>query len=183
MKSIVGILLSCLLWSSWSAHAQEAKPSLVMYISPNEYSHEVRLGLLPYYIVWARKGPALERAARTALQSDFGDVTMCEGSNGGDVIVWLQPQLNYSPPVSTYHAKVTAHFFRADGKPIGTLKATGTQQGAIGSRLVDTYVQQAFDHAMRDIAAQFTRNSALQQAIDTALPKTPCAMVALVPNP
>lgn len=182
MKRMIAGFLMCLACAG-AANAEESKPGLVMYISPNEYSHEVRLGFVPYYVVWARKGPALERAARNALQPHFGEIGLCEGSNGGDVIVWLQPQINYNPMVATYYAKVTARFFRADGKPIATLKATGEQTGAIGSRLVEYYVQGAFDKAMQDIATQYAADSALQQAIDRSLPRTPCAMVALIPNP
>jgi hypothetical protein len=182
MKRLTGIALLMLLWTG-AVQAQETKPSLLLYISPSEYSHEVRLGFVPYYIVWARKGPALEQATRAALQPYFSEIGMCEGSNGADVVVWLQPYLNYSPPAATYYAEVKARFFRADGKPIGTLTAIGSQPGAFGSKLVEAQVQQAFDKAMQDIAAQFSANTAMQQAIDPSLTRTPCAMVALVPNP
>lgn len=182
MKSIIAALLLGLTLSG-AAAAEEAKPNLLLYISPNEYAHEVRLGFIPYYIVWARRGPALEQAARQALQPQFGDIGMCEGSNGGDVIAWLQPELSYNPMVATYYAKVTARFFRADGKPIGTLTSTGTSHSAIGSRLIDAYVREAFGRAMQDIATQYAADGRMQQAVDHNLARTPCALVALVPNP
>jgi hypothetical protein len=182
MKRLMMIALLLPLWIG-ASQAQDPKPDLLFYIHPNEYRHEVRLGFVPYYIVWARKGPALEKAASMALQPHFGQIGMCEGGNSADAVVWLQPELTYSPPVATYYAEVTARFFRADGKPIGTLKATGTQRAEIGSLLVEQRVQLAFDKALQDIAAQYAADAKLQQAIVPDLNRTPCAMVALVPNP
>ncbi|MCX7627795.1 MAG: hypothetical protein N2Z69_05200 [Methylophilaceae bacterium] len=163
--------------------ADAFKPDLLMYIHPDEYAHEVRLGIVPIYIIWARNGPALEAAARAALQPHFNSVGMCEGGNGADVVVWLRPQLTYNPNLETFYAKVSARFFRADGKPIGRLKATGTAHGFRGSRTIDAQVQQAYDDAMRQIAAQFAVDAALRQAIEPGIARTPCAMVALIPNP
>src|SRR3989338_9208439 len=140
MKRMIIVFLLFLAYTAM-ARAQEPAPSLLLYISSDEYNHEERLGVLPNYIVWARKGPALEQAARSALQPHFSDIDMCEGSNGADVVVWLQPRLSFNPPIATYYAQVIARFFRADGKPIGTLKATGEQTGAIGSRLTESQVQ------------------------------------------
>lgn len=181
MKRVLAIILICL-GCTGVVQAQEVKPEMLLYINPAEYDHDVRLGLLPYYIVWARKGQPLEQAARRAFEGAFGSVGMCQGTNGADVVVWLQPQLTYSPPMGIYHAKVTARFFRADGKAIGVLQAVGTYPGAIGSRLVESQVQGAFDAAMRSIAVQYAADSALQSAIDPTLTRSPCALVALVPN-
>lgn len=181
MKRFIAALLLCLA-AVHGVNAEERKANLLMYISSNEYTHEVRLGLIPYYIVWARTGPALERAARSAFQGVFENVAMCEGSNGGDVIVWLQPQLTYSPPMGAFYAKVTARFFRADGKSIGVLQATGLNSAPIGAGLVEARVQVAFDRAMQSIAAQYTADTGLQGNIDRSLHQAPCAMVALVPN-
>jgi hypothetical protein len=173
--------LACLICAEISS-AQESDASLVIYISPDEYSHETKLGLLPYYMVWARKGPALEQAAKNAFQPHFREVTMCEGSNSGDTVVWLKSQLNYNPSVQTYYAKVAARFYRADGKFIGKLEATGTQDGLIGSQLTESQVQQIFTKAMQDISRQYAAESALHQAIDHNVAQSPCAMVALLPR-
>lgn len=182
MERIILILLATLAFSCMARATELASTSLLIYISPDEYRHESRLGLLPYYIVWARKGPALEQAAKAALQPHFSRVGMCEGSNGADAIVWLKPDLSYNPMVGTYYAKVAARFYRADGKLIGKLKATGTYGGAIGSQLSEDQVRQAYDTAMQDIAHQFAADTALQQAMDPNATKSPCAIVALVPG-
>ena len=161
--------------------AEEAKPNLVMYIAPHEYSHEVRLGIIAVYIIWARNGPALERAARTALKPHFSQIDLCQGSNAGDVVVWLKPELRFSGLYASYSASVTAQFYRADGKPIGTLEATGIQQSSIGTLMIQEHVQMAYDKAMQEIARKYAADSALQQAIDPSVAKSPCAMVPLIP--
>jgi hypothetical protein len=107
---------------------------------------------------------------------------MCEGSNGGDLVVWLKPRLSFNPSVQTYYAKVAASFYRADGKFIGKLEATGTQEGLIGSQLTESQVQQVFTKAMQDITRQYAAESTLHQAIEHNIQKSPCAMVALLPQ-
>lgn len=171
-----GTLLVCA-----AARAEEAKPNLVIYIAPHEYSHEVRLGIIPVYIIWARNGPALERAARSALKPHFNEIELCQGSNAGDVVVWLKPELRFSGLYATYSADVTAQFYRADGKPIGTLQATGYQQSTIGTLMIQEHVQMAYDKAMQEIARKYAADHALQQAIDPTVARSPCAMAPLIP--
>lgn len=180
MKRLMRLMIFLLLLGG-SALADEAKPELVIYIAPNEYSHDVRLGIIPVYIIWARNGPPLERAARTALQPYFSRIDLCQGSNAGDAVVWLKPELRFSALYATYSADVTAQFYRADGKPIGTLRATGLQQSTIGTLMIQEHVQMAYDKAMQEIARKYAADTALQQAIDPAAGKSPCAMVPLIP--
>lgn len=182
MKSVIAALLLGL--SAVSAvHAEEAaKPDLLMIIAPKEYTHEVRLGFVPHYVVWGRKGPALEKAARNAFGPSFGNIGMCESSETADAILWLQSDLSYNPMMMTYYAKVTAALFRADGKKIETFTATGTAKDFYGSRLIETHIQSAYDHALKEIGAQFAANTTAQQVIDRSLAKAPCALVTLVPK-
>lgn len=181
MKSVIAALLLGLAGIN-GVHAEEAKPDLLMIIEANEYEHEVRLGFVPHYIVWARKGPALESAARQAFGPSFSDIGMCKSNENADAVIWLQSQLSYNPMMTTYYAKVTARLYRSDGKLLETFAATGTAQDFYGSRLIETHVQTAYDHALQDIAAQFTANSAAQQGIDRTLPMAPCSLVTLVPK-
>lgn len=181
MKSVIAALLLGLAGIN-GVHAEEAKPDLLMIIEANEYEHEVRLGFVPHYIVWARKGPALEKAARQAFGPSFSDIGMCKSNEHADAVVWLQSQLSYNPMMMTYYAKVTARLYRSDGKLLETFTATGTSKDFYGSRLTETYVQTAYDRAMKDIAAQFAANSAAQQGIDRTLPMAPCSLVTLIPK-
>lgn len=181
MKSVAAALLLGLIGIQ-AAIAEEVKPDLSMIIAPREYTHEVRLGFVPYYVVWGRKGPALEKAARSALGPSFGNIGMCESNETADAVLWLQSDLSYNPMMMTYFAKVTAAFYRADGKKIDTFTATGTARDTYGSTLIQTHIQDAYDQALKDIAVQFTSNASAQQAIDRTLPKAPCALVTLVPK-
>lgn len=181
MKSVIAALLLGLAGIN-GVHAEEAKPDLLLIIEANEYEHEVRLGFVPHYIVWARKGPALENATRQAFGPSFSDIGMCKSNENADAVVWLQSHLSYNPMMMTYYAKVTARLYRSDGKLLETFTATGTAKDFYGSRLIETHVQTAYDHAMQDIAAQFTANSAAQQGIDRTLPMAPCSLVTLVPK-
>lgn len=181
MKSVIAALLLGLAGIN-GVHAEEAKPDLLLIIEANEYEHEVRLGFVPHYIVWARKGPALENATRQAFGPSFSDIGMCKSNENADAVVWLQSHLSYNPMMMTYYAKVTARLYRSDGKLLETFTATGTAKDFYGSRLIETHVQTAYDRAMQDIAAQFTANSAAQQGIDRTLPMAPCSLVTLVPK-
>lgn len=181
MKSVLAALLLGIAGAG-AVHAEEAKPDLLMIIGASEYEHEVRLGFIPHYVVWARKGPALEKAAREAFSRSFGNIGMCQSSEQADAVLWMQSNLSYNPMMMTYYAKVTASLFRADGKKIETFTATGTAKDFYGSRLIETHVQSAYDRALNDIAAQFAANPVAGQAIDRTLPKAPCALVTMVPK-
>jgi hypothetical protein len=181
MKSVIASILLGLAGIQ-AVHAEEAKPDLLMIIEANEYEHEVRLGFIPHYIVWARKGPALEKAARQAFGPSFSDIRMCKSNENADAVAWLQSNLSYNPMMMTYYAKVTARLYRSDGRLLETFVATGTARDFYGSRLIETHVQEAYNQAMKDIAAQFAANNAAQQGIDRTLPMSPCSLVTLVPK-
>jgi hypothetical protein len=181
MKTMLAALLLGLA-SVHGVHAEEAKPDLLLIIEANEYEHEVRLGFVPHYIVWARKGPALEAAARQAFGPSFGDIGMCKSNENADAVVWLQSSLSYNPMMMTYYAKVTARLYRSDGRLLDSFSATGTSKDFYGSRLIETHVQAAYHQAMQDIAAQFAANTTAQQGIDQTLPMSPCSLVTLVPK-
>jgi len=182
MKRIFLIVLAGLAWIPAARADEPAASSLLMYISPADYRYETRLGLVPYYIVWVRQGPMLEQAARKAFQPHFSQVEMCEGNNGADVVVWLKPEMYYHPMLEVYRTRVSARFYRADGKLIGRHEATGEYHGSRGSRLSDAQVQHALDSALQQIARQYADDSALRQAISQDVTKSPCAMVALIPG-
>lgn len=181
MKRVMAALLMCIAGTG-VVLAQDAKPEALLYIRPVEYTHEVRLGLVPMFIVWARKGPALELAARRAFEGAFDRVGRCEGNNGADAIIWLESALSYNPTFTSYYAQVTARFFRADGKAIGVVKGSGKYYGAMGSTMIEHSVQGAYHQALQSIAAQYAADASLQGKIDASLPRSPCALVALVPN-
>jgi hypothetical protein len=165
----------------------ENKPEALIYISPHEYSHEVRLGVPPYFSKWMLKGPAVEAAAREALAPHFSSVALCDGVSGADVLVWVKPNVTYNPGIKRYYAQIKAQFHLGSGKQFGVYKATGEVEGAIGSVYADQAVKQAFTLAMQDIVRQYLADSAAQQALATALgqsqTKVPCALIGAIPKP
>lgn len=165
----------------------EDKPSLLIYQNPQEYAHEVRLGLLPYYSRWVVKGPAVSAAARQALADSFASIDICDGSSTADVLVWLRSSISYNPMPGLYYTKVTAQFHLGSGKYLGTLQGEGRQSGPLLSVYADDLVRMAFDAAMRDIAAQYAANAPMQQAVAAAQvgddTKAPCALIGALPHP
>ncbi|MDR2876258.1 MAG: hypothetical protein LBV44_10100 [Methylobacillus sp.] len=186
MKSAIATLVAALLLTLSLIPAaraeEESKPDLLLIIAKNEYTHEVRLGFLPYYVVWGRKGPPLEKAARATFKQSFDNIGMCESNEQADAILWLESELSYNPMMTTYYAKVTAALFRADGKKIATYTATGTSQDFYGSRIVDGIIQTAYTRALKQIGKQYADDATAQAAIDRSLAKAPCALVTLVPK-
>jgi hypothetical protein len=172
--------------SGGQAMAEDQADALI-YISPHEFSHEVRLGVPPYFSRWILNGPMVEAAAHDALAPHFSNVALCDGTSGADVLVWVKPQLTYNPGIRRYYAKIKAQFHLGSGKQIAVYKATGEQDGAIGSVYADQTVQQAYALAMKDIVSQYLADPAAQQAVAAAKSqhqtKAPCALIGAIPNP
>ena len=163
------------------------KADALIYISPNEFSHEIRLGVPPYFSKWILNGPAVEAAAREALAPHFASVALCDGVSGADVLVWVKPNLSYNPGIKRYYAKLKVQFHLGSGKQFAVYKATGDQDGAIGSAYAEQQVQQAFNTAMVDIVQQYLADAAAQQLLGDAISKNqikvPCALIGAIPNP
>lgn len=159
--------------------------SLAIYLAPHEYNNPVQLRHA-YYTYWVNRGEIVAAVAQNTFRPMFREVSACEGNNAADVIVWVKPQLVYNPLMTVYYADLKVNFYRADGKPIGTLKAKAQRNGFLDS----FYYQHTYDvyeDAFRQIAVQFNQNAALQDAIRQSMAehvtRAPCAIVGLVPNP
>lgn len=163
------------------------RPDALIYISPHEFSYEVRLGAPPYFSRWILKGPAVEAAAREALAPHFSAVALCDGVSGADALVWVKPNVTYNPGIKRYYAQIKAQFHLGSGRQYAVYKATGEVDGAIGSVYADQSVQQAFNLAMRDIMQQYLADAAAQQTLAAARAqhqtKVPCALIGAIPNP
>lgn len=182
LVGLLALLPTCLTGAiAGEAHA----PSMLIYIDPQEYAHDVRLAIHPYYGAWVKKGQLLETAALGAMQSNSNAVGLCEGNNSADVIVWLIPQLSYNP-VGGYYAQVKARFYIGDARYAATLKALGQHDGNIDSAYITDWAQLAFIAAMQDIMKQYATDSRLQETIRSSMandvPHAPCAMVSIIPT-
>jgi len=180
-------MLSVVLTMASLSAAADDKPSLLIYQSPQEYTHEVRMGMMPYFSRWVLKGPAADAAALAALAPHFSEIGRCDGGSGADVLMWLRPRISYNPVSATYYAQVSAQVHLGSGQYLKTLKANAEQPGPIQSVYADALVRKAFDGAMQQIASQFAADAALQADIAQArakdMTKAPCAIIGVVPNP
>lgn len=159
--------------------------SLAIYLAPHEYNHPVMLRH-SYYTYWVNRGEIVAAVAQNTFRPMFREVSTCEGNNAADVIAWVRPQLFYNPLMTVYYADLKVNFYRADGKPIGTLKSKAQRNGFLDS----FYYQHSYDvfaDAFSKITDQFSQNAALQDAIRQSMTEkvahAPCAIVGLVPNP
>jgi hypothetical protein len=177
------LIAACLLGLAGlhGAQADEALPDMLIAIGANEYTHDVRLGVLPFYVVWANRGRPLEKAAATAFHQRFQPIGLCDANENADAVLALSSHINFNPMVATYYATVDARLFSSDGKLVGRYHATGEDRGPIGARLVDDHVQRAYDNALQSIATQFAADAAAQKGIDRSLPKSPCGLMLLLP--
>lgn len=161
-------------------------PSLLLYINPQEYGHEVNIGMKPYFSKWVARGPAVEAAARNALAPHFRNVEVCEGNKAADVIAAISPQLNYNPVSERYYAKVKVRFYTGDGKALDSLHATGYHVAPINSVFIDNDVRLAFEDAMQNIAGQYVADGTMQvnlhQAMQSDFTRMPCEMVGMIPG-
>ncbi len=180
-------ILMLMIWLLFMKSATAAdQPSLLLYISPQEYKHEVSIGMKPYYSRWVARGPALEQAARKTLSAHFRNVDVCEGNKAGDVIATLSPQLSYNPAPGRYYAKVKVAFHTGDGRLLGTLKATGQRDASIVSSFIEEDVRLAYEDAMQHIAELYSADTAMQenlrQALQADFTHMPCEMVGMIPG-
>lgn len=160
--------------------------SLLIYINPHEYSHDVKLSMQPMLNKWVTRGPLLEAAAQKELAPHFSSVDMCEDNKTADVVASLKPYLSYSALPGTYNAKVSVRFYSADGKFLGRIKASGKQDGPLNTEFADKFTGQAFEDAMKHVAEMFSADQKLQDAIQNASKQDskamPCEMVGAIPQ-
>lgn len=180
LLAMLGVVVASL------AQAQD-KPEALIYISPHEFQHEVRLGVPPYFSRWFLKGPTVVAASKHALGPQFSSLELCDGTSGADVLVWVKPSVTYNPTIRVYYAQVKVQFHLGNGKQLAVYKATGEQPGAIASVYAEQQVQQAFTVALQDIARQYEADTHAQQVLADAIgqqqTKVPCAMIGAIPNP
>lgn len=178
-------LLTCaVLGAAVTAQAKEADPAkMVVYISPQEYTHSIKLWHF-YYDYWYSQGPAVESVATQMLGAQFGDVAMCEGNNAGNTLVWIKPSMFYNPHMLIFYGKITANVYTGSGKAIGNYVGESQRHGFLDV-LPARQVNAAYKLAMQNVVDKMKADQALQAAISSGVPvnetKTPCAMVTVLP--
>lgn len=161
-------------------------PSLLIYINPQEYSHEVNLGLKPIINKWVARGPAAEAAALKKLAPHFKSVEVCEDNKTADVIATIKPYLSYSAVPGRYNTKVSVRFYKADGKFLGRIKTSGKHEASLNSVFADNDVRLAFEDAMQNMVDLYMADQKLQDAMQQVpqegMTPMPCEMVGAIPS-
>lgn len=167
----LGLLLVPL---SMPAQAVEAKSGTLLYISPLEYSHSVRL-LSPYYDYWFEQGPIVEPIALAALNKRGDAVTMCKNNETADTIVRLKPFLFYNPQMQVYHSKVEATVYSGSGDVLGTYVGEAQQMGYNSINTATRFhIEKVYNKAMNNLVAKLD----LKPSATTAgTQKLPCGII------
>lgn len=184
IRKIIQVLCLVCGLATWGAYAEEAiKPNMLIYIHPQEYSHQIKLWHY-FHDYWFSQGPVVEPLAKEMLGKAYGEVSICEGNQSGKVLVWLQPRMYYNPQVQVYYGKITVNAYTGIGKLIGSYVGESKKYGFLDV-YADRQVSVAYQLALQNAIDKMKADRSLQAAIDNpaAGPDTPCSMVTLLPNP
>lgn len=157
-----------------AANALESKSGTLLYISPLEYSHSVRL-LSPYYDFWFEQGPIVEPIALKALRKQDDSVGMCKNNETAETIVRIKPQLFYNPQKKVYHGKMEATVFSGSGDVLGTYIGEAQQLGYTSFDNGTRYnIEKVYNKAINNLVAKLD----LKQAGDkSGAQKLPCGII------
>jgi hypothetical protein len=158
---------------------------LLVYIQPVDYTNPIRLWH-PYYDYWVYQGPVVEKVAMSTFAEAYGDVGMCEVSQSGKALVWLQPKLFYNPQVQLFYGEVTADVYKGIGEHLGEYVGKSQVRGFLGMQ-AEASIEEAYAAAVSDVVAKMRADSALQARLDSqtqasSADNTPCGMVTLFPT-
>lgn len=180
---VIGFLLSFSVWAGGAA-INSAKPEVLLYIQPVEYTNPIRLWH-PYSDYWFYQGPLVEKVAVEKLGQAYGKVEVCDANQSGKMLVWLQPKMFYNPQVQQFYSKVTAEVYTGIGSHVATYVGEANVRGLIGAsaegRIVQSYAL-AIDHIVSKMKADSTLQTRISVNVDNQADTTPCSMVTLLPT-
>lgn len=133
-----------------TAQTQNAKSTLI-YISPNEYNHSVRL-LHPYYDYWFAQGPLVEPIALSAFQTAGENVSLCKANETADEVIRVKPSLFYNPQLRIFYSRLVATVYSGNGEQLATYTGEGQQQGFMAINHATTmHLNKAYAAAMDNL--------------------------------
>jgi hypothetical protein len=165
--------------------AQAAPANMLIYISPQEYTHSVKLWQY-YYDYWFEQGPAVEPLAKAMLSEEFGDVSMCTAGSDGKSLVWIKPRMYYNPQMKTFYGEITANTFTSNGEPLAEYIGESRKHGFLDI-LPRQQVESVYRMAMHDLVVKMREDQHLKSiaadGANNADAATACATVAALPPP
>jgi hypothetical protein len=173
VKSYLSVSL-LLISATQAAHALESKSGTLIYISPLEYSHSVRL-LSPYYDYWFEQGPIVEPIVLKALSKQDNSVGMCRNNETADTIVRLKPYLFYNPQMQVYHSKMEATVYSGNGDVLGTYVGEAQQMGYNSVNTATRFhIEKVYNKAMNNLVAKLDLT---HPANSSGGQKLPCGII------
>jgi hypothetical protein len=159
---------------SLDAAALESKSNTLLYISPLEYNHSVRL-LSPYYDYWFEQGPIVEPIALKALQADHRTLALCTANETADTVIRLKPRIFYNPQMKVYHGKMEATVFSGSGDVLGTYIGEAQQLGYTSFDNGTRYnIEKVYNKAMNNLVAKLDLT---HPANSSGGQKLPCGII------
>ncbi len=178
------ILLAAFLLLANLAQAQAGETKALVYIHPDKLERPAQLGLIPYYIHYTWPGKLALKASLTALVGPYPNTAQCDGVSTGDLIVWVTPRIKYNPLADKVYAEAETSFHLGDGRLLWQGSAWGEQRVMLRSQYMDDALGQAFNQAMREVVANFSKDAAAQERLNEWLSKdgTPiqCGLVSVL---
>ncbi len=178
----MSVALLCFTAQAKAENAASLAPAnTLIYISPNDYNHSVRL-LHPYYDYWFAQGPLLEPVALKALQKDSPEIGLCKANETANTVIRIKPHLFYNPQMRVYHSKLVATAYSGSGQLLGQYVGEAQQPGLTGvDNATQFYIQRAYQLAMQDLLTKLSVTQLAQHA--STSPTLPCGMIGAQEEP
>ncbi|MGY1488373.1 hypothetical protein ACW4YW_03085 [Methylobacillus pratensis] len=183
-KCVMG--LAALLLASSLAHAEEPQPTskVAVYISPYEYTNEIKLWhFMKDY--WFAQGPLIEPVLTRTLSTKLGDTVMCDAGVTANVLLWVKPKMFYNPHMRNFYGTINATVYTGSGRAIASYTGESRLSGDLDILPANT-VQATYDLAIQQVADKIQADPAIKKLIDDGLSDresyTPCAMIAVLPG-
>ena len=165
-----------MLSATGSAFAADAKPSTLLYISPNDYNYSVHL-LHPYYNYWFTQGPIVEPIAFQALSKKYSTLAMCKNNETAESIIRIKPSLFYNPQSRVYYGKLEATVYSGSGNVLGKYIGEAQQQGYMSVDVgIPLHLNKVYSKAMQIL---MTKLDAMQvPTLEKSITMLPCGLIA-----
>jgi len=174
-KSLNSIFVLPLLCLATVAQATDA----LVYMTPQDYTNQAEVGSdeNPVYI---NTGEVVAPLAVEALKPLFGNVGICQGAMTSDVLIWLKPNMDYNPMMTTFYGTIEADVYSGSGVYVTTYKEQSQVNGTIDVE-PNSRINSAYSQAMQMVAQTMQADTDLQSRIGklSGGQKLPCGMVAM----
>lgn len=168
-------------FSSISAHAAPA--NMLIYISPQEYTHSVKLWQY-YDDYWFQQGPAVEPIARSMLAQEYGEVAMCQANSEGKALVWIKPRMYYNPQMKTFYGEITASTFTSSGEPMASYVGESRKHGFLDvypQKQIEAVYQMAMENLLEKMRGDAQLKSIAAEGASNSNAAAACTTVAALP--